>query len=136
MRDAVAAPTPGGIVGVKASTDLSEFAAFADALRGHRTESEQVVRHALERVGERYPGRFLDEVRDISRAIDGTLVELDRAAEELRVQNEGAPRRTCGPRGDIPPVPRPLRARSVGVRRDDPGHADPLREPGGVRALR
>ena len=32
--------------------------------------------------------RFLDEVRNISRAIDGTLGELDRAAEELKVQNE------------------------------------------------
>jgi hypothetical protein len=27
-------------------------------------------------------------VRDISLPIDGTLVELDRAAEELRAQNE------------------------------------------------
>jgi PAS domain-containing protein len=78
----------GGIVGVQPNIDLSEFAEFVDALRGHRADSEQLVRHALRRVGERYPERFLDEVRDISRAIDGTLGELDRAAEELRVQNE------------------------------------------------
>jgi hypothetical protein len=50
-------------VGVKADTDLSEFAEFAefaDALCGQRTQSERVVRHALERVGERCPVRFLD----------------------------------------------------------------------------
>ena len=39
-------------------------------------------------MGDQYPERFRDEVSDISRAIDGTLGELDRAAEELRVQNE------------------------------------------------
>jgi PAS domain-containing protein len=73
---------------VEPNTDVSEFAEFADALRGQRAQSERVVRHALHRVDERHPGRFLDEMRDISRVIDGTLGELDRAAEELRVQNE------------------------------------------------
>ena len=73
---------------VEPNTDVGEFAEFADALRGQRANSERVVRHALRRVGDRYPVRFLDEVRDISQAIDGTLGELDRAAEELRVQNE------------------------------------------------
>jgi PAS domain-containing protein len=38
-------------VGVRADTDLSEFAEFAEfanALRGQRAQSERVVRHALE----------------------------------------------------------------------------------------
>lgn len=73
---------------VEPNLDLGEFAEYADTLRGQRAENEKLVRHALRRVGDRYPARFLDEVRDITRAIDGTLRELDRAAEELRVQNE------------------------------------------------
>ena len=73
---------------VEPNTNVSEFAEFADALRGQRAQSERLVRHALRRVGGQHRGRFLDEIRDLSRAIDGTLGELDRAAEELRVQNE------------------------------------------------
>jgi len=75
-------------VSVEPNIGVSEFAEFTDALRGQRALSERAVRHALRRVGDRYPGRFLDDVHDISRAIDGTLGDLDRAAEELRVQNE------------------------------------------------
>lgn len=68
--------------------DFGEFAEFAEALRGQRLRSARVVRRALRRAGQRYPDSISDELNDVSRALDGTLNELDRAAEELRVQNE------------------------------------------------
>lgn len=75
-------------MGVESKPDLSDFADFAESLRDQRSQNEQLVREALRRVGDRYPDTFLDELNDVSRALDGTLGELDRAAEELRVQNE------------------------------------------------
>jgi len=55
-----------GHVGVEPNTGVSEFTEFVDALRGQRAESERIVRRALRRVGDRYPERFLDEVRDMT----------------------------------------------------------------------
>ena len=73
---------------VEPKPDLSEFAQFADTLRGHRAVSERVVRHALSRVVDRLPPAAREELDDVSQAFDGTLSDLDQAAEELRVQNE------------------------------------------------
>src|SRR5215216_5339932 len=78
----------GAPVGVKQTNDLSEFAEFADALQGQRMQSERVVRLALRRVGDRYPGGVVDEMNDVANALESTLQDLDRAVEELRVQNE------------------------------------------------
>jgi PAS domain S-box-containing protein len=66
----------------------SDFAEFAEALRSQRTRSEQVVRHALSRVEDRYPDATSHELSDVSRVLEGTLGDLDRAAEELCAQNE------------------------------------------------
>jgi PAS domain-containing protein len=68
--------------------DFGEFAEFAEALRGQRVQTARVVRRALRRASKRYPDAIGDELSDVSRALDGTLGDLDRAAEELRVQNE------------------------------------------------
>ena len=68
--------------------DFGEFAEFAEALRGQRLRTARVVRQALRRAGKRYPEGISEELDQVSRALDGTLGELDRAAEELRVQNE------------------------------------------------
>jgi len=68
--------------------DFGEFAEFAEALRGQRLRTARVVRRALRRAGQRYPDTGAEELNEVSRALDGTLGELDRAAEELRVQNE------------------------------------------------
>jgi hypothetical protein len=51
-------PPDRGIVSVESNIGVSEFAEFTDALRGQRTLSERAVRHALRRVGDRYPGAF------------------------------------------------------------------------------
>ena len=67
---------------------VSEFAEFADALEGQRVQSERVVRLALRRAGDHSSTVVLDELNAVARAIDGTLGNLDRAAEELRTQNE------------------------------------------------
>jgi PAS domain-containing protein len=68
--------------------DFGEFAEFAEALRGQRLLAARVVRRALRRAGKRYPDGIAEELNEVSRALDGTLGQLDRAAEELRVQNE------------------------------------------------
>jgi PAS domain S-box-containing protein len=68
--------------------DFGEFAEFAEALRGQRLRTARVVRRALRRAGQRYPDALSEELNEVSQALDGTLGELDRAAEELRVQNE------------------------------------------------
>jgi hypothetical protein len=81
-------------VGAKPNTDLSEFAEFADALLGQRADSEQVVRHALRRVGERYPERFPDEVRNISRAICSASQRIAR--RNLGVAGDSAAKRCSG----------------------------------------
>ena len=73
---------------VEPKPDVSQFADFANALEDQRVRSEQVVRHALNRVGDRCPDRFRDELNDISRAVDGTLETLERAVEELHSQND------------------------------------------------
>jgi PAS domain-containing protein len=68
--------------------DFGEFAEFAEALRGQRVQTARVVRRALRRASKRYPDAIGHELNDVYRALDGTLGDLDRAAEELRVQNE------------------------------------------------
>jgi PAS domain-containing protein len=68
--------------------DFGEFAEFADALHGKRAWSARVVRLAISRAGKRYPDGIGEELSEVSRALDGTLGDLDRAVEELRVQNE------------------------------------------------
>ena len=66
---------------------LGDFAEFADALNDQREQTETVVRLALKRVGERSPSDVLDELRTVAHSLDDTLVSLEHAAEELRVQN-------------------------------------------------
>jgi PAS domain-containing protein len=73
---------------VQSQPDLSEFAEFAETLRGDRIRSERIVRRALRRVGQETHGAAAEELTAVSRAFDGTLGRLDRAAEEIRVQNE------------------------------------------------
>src|SRR5689334_20139009 len=70
------------------SPALSDFAEFAAALRGQREEHERIVRLALRRVGHTTPDAAQDDLQDVSRALESTLGDLDRAAEELCVQNE------------------------------------------------
>jgi len=67
--------------------DLSEFADFADALLKQRRRGEQVVRRALNRAKARYPVPA-DELNVVSRALDNALNVVERAIEELRVQND------------------------------------------------
>ena len=68
--------------------DYSAFAEFADTLQEKRVLSEQVVRRALTQAKAHYPGRFADELNDVSRAVDGALDDVERAVEELHVQND------------------------------------------------
>jgi len=68
--------------------DVSEFAEFADALRKQRVRSEKVVRRALNRAKEHYPVPFAEELKEVSRALDNALNAIERAVEELHVQND------------------------------------------------
>src|SRR5688500_12859586 len=69
--------------------DIEEFAAFADQLDGNREQSEQVVRLALSRVtATERRRRTVLALNAAAAAVDGTFADLDRAVEELRVQNE------------------------------------------------
>ena len=67
--------------------DFSEFAEFADVLRKQRRRSEKLVRRALNRAKAHYPVP-LDELNDVGRALDNALAVVERAIEELRVQND------------------------------------------------
>ena len=67
--------------------DFGAFADFADALRKQRRRSEMVVRRALNRAKEHYPVP-LDELNDVSRALDNALNVVERAIEELHTQND------------------------------------------------
>lgn len=69
-------------------TDASEFAAFAHAIRGDRIRSERVVRRALRLARLRPGGTTAEDLSAVATAFDGTLGTLDRATEELRIQNE------------------------------------------------
>jgi PAS domain S-box-containing protein len=73
---------------VEPKPDLSEFAEFADTLRAQRVRSEQVVRRALARASDRSPDSFSDELGDVSRAVDGAFDDVERAVEELYLQND------------------------------------------------
>lgn len=76
-------------MGVEPKPLLSDFAEFAETLRDQRAQHEQVVRLALSRVGDRFPDALVrDELSDVSRVVEGTLGDLDRATEELCIQNE------------------------------------------------
>jgi PAS domain S-box-containing protein len=68
--------------------DIGEFAEFADGLRGYRERNADLARSALRHVGDRYPGAAEADLTAASHALEVTLHELDRAAEELRIQNE------------------------------------------------
>jgi len=68
--------------------DFSEFADFADTLRKQRLQSEQVVRRALNRAKAHYPVPLADELNDVSRALDSALNVIERAVEELHLQND------------------------------------------------
>jgi len=68
--------------------DMSEFAAYADAVRGHRIRSERVVRQALARMGSQHQPNVVEDLSAVSDELDGTYRSLDCAAEELLVQNE------------------------------------------------
>jgi hypothetical protein len=58
--------------------DFSEFADFTDALRKQRRRSEMVVRRALNQAKAHYPVP-LDELNDVSRALDNPLNDVERA---------------------------------------------------------
>jgi PAS domain-containing protein len=91
---------------VEPSISLNEFAEFADDLHGRRVQNERLVRQAIRRAESQVadavtgaidasaPGGALDATASrgsldaIARAVDKTLGDLDRAAEELRAQNE------------------------------------------------
>ena len=73
---------------VEPNPNFTEFADFADALREHRVRSEQVVRRALNRAKERYPIPFAEELHEVSRAVDGAFNDVERAVEELHLQND------------------------------------------------
>ena len=66
--------------------DFSEFAEFADVLRKQRRRSEKLVRRALNRAKAHYPVPF--ELNLVSRALDNALSVVERAIEELRIQND------------------------------------------------
>ena len=73
---------------VESEIKLSDFAEFADDLRGRRAQGERVVRHALRRAGDRQPSEMRSDLDNVAHALEKTLGDLDRAAEELRVQND------------------------------------------------
>ncbi len=73
---------------VEPKPDVSEFADVADALHDQRVHSEQVVRRALSRAGDRFPDRVSEELNSVSRAVDCALDVVDRAVEGLRAQND------------------------------------------------
>ena len=67
--------------------DISEFADFADALFKQRRRSEKVVRLALNRAKAQSPVP-VNELNDVSRALDSALNVVEHAVEELRMQND------------------------------------------------
>jgi len=70
------------------SPDVSQFAEYADDVRGKSVRSERIVRRALARVERRYPAGLGSDLADVSREINDTFRTLDSVTEELRVQNE------------------------------------------------
>ena len=68
--------------------DFSQFADFADTLRKQRLRSEQVVRRGAEPGESAFPVPVADELNDVSRALDSALNVIERAVEELHVQND------------------------------------------------
>ena len=70
------------------SPDVSQFAEYADDVRGKSVRSERIVRRALARAGRLYPAALGTELADVSREIADTFRRLDGVTEELRVQNE------------------------------------------------
>jgi len=67
--------------------DISVFADFADALFKQRRRSEKVVRLALNRAKAQSPVP-VNELNDVSRALDSALNVVEHAVEELRMQND------------------------------------------------
>ena len=70
------------------SPDVSQFAEYADDVRGKSVRSERIVRRALARAGRRWPAALGADLADVSREINDTFRTLDGVTEELRVQNE------------------------------------------------
>ena len=68
--------------------DIGEFAEFVDGLRDFSERNAAIARSALRHVGDRYPGAVESDLPAASHALEVTLHELDRAAEELQIQNE------------------------------------------------
>lgn len=76
-------------MGFKSMPDLGDFAEFADALSGQRVQRERVVRLALRPSEANANGdSAVANLSDVEVALEGTFRDLDRAVEELRVQNE------------------------------------------------
>lgn len=70
------------------TSDSSEFAEFADALRRRRAHSEQIVRLAIQRATLRHPEMDLGDLEEVTREVEATLRDLDAAADELDVQSD------------------------------------------------
>jgi len=85
-------PIMAGPMGFKSFPDVAEFAEFAEIADGrhaHGAESEQAVRTMLQRVRPNALERFgADDLATASQVLEGTFHDIDRAVEELRVQNE------------------------------------------------
>ena len=76
-------------MGLKSFPDIAEFAEFADALHAHGAESEQAVTLMLQRVRPNaLDGWAADDFAAASQILEGAFHDLDRAVEELKVQNE------------------------------------------------
>ena len=76
-------------MGFKSFPDVAEFAEFADALHAHGAEGEQAVKSMLQRVRPNALDAFAaEDLASASHALEGAFHDIDRAVEELKVQNE------------------------------------------------
>ena len=67
---------------------LSDGQVFADQLRERRAQNEHIVRHALESASLPVSIEDRAERTDLSRALNETFEDLDRAADEIHAQND------------------------------------------------
>jgi PAS domain S-box-containing protein len=86
--NSTAGRSPPPAMSAEPKPDFSEFADFTDALRKQRLRSEQLVRRALNRAKAHSPIPFAEELNDVSRALDNALNVIERAVEELHLQND------------------------------------------------
>jgi len=76
-------------MGFKTFPDVADFAEFAEALHAHGAESEQAVKTMIRRVQrDASDGSGAEDLATASQVLEGTFHDIDRAVEELRVQNE------------------------------------------------